>query len=169
MRISTPISKLYETYSTVTALLECLSCVYLDFQRQTERDGPHFLGKIIAPLCVEKQKCAQVDALRPPLLPAMQVRLKKVHAVSFWTWSSSDEVCAICQNPLDACAEGAEFPGDDSSVVWGECKHAFHLRCLTRWLQANNSCPICRRDWSFASDAAGAEKANVGEAPPHET
>ena len=107
--------------------------------------------------------CADDDSGPPPPTP-MQVRLKKVHAVSFWTWSASDEVCAICQNPLDACAEGAEFPGDDSSVVWGECKHAFHLRCLTRWLQANNSCPICRREWSFASDAAGAEKADPSDA-----
>ena len=96
--------------------------------------------------------------------PAMEVRINKVHAISFWTWSASDEVCAICQNALDACAEGAEYPGDDSSVAWGGCDHAFHLMCLTRWLETNNSCPICRREWSYKSenaadgDSAGAKK-----------
>ena len=82
----------------------------------------------------------------------MDVCINKVHSISFWTWSASDEVCAICQNALDACAEGAEYPGDDSSVAWGECDHAFHLMCLTRWLESNHSCPICRRDWNYKSE-----------------
>ena len=96
---------------------------------------------------------------------SMKITINSVHAISYWTWSSDDDVCAICQNPLDGCAEGAEFPGDDSPVVWGDCQHAFHLRCLQRWLQTNNSCPICRRDWNFASDNNGENPAAVeGEA-----
>jgi anaphase-promoting complex subunit 11 len=59
-------------------------------------------------------------------------------------------------------AEGAEFPGDDSPVVWGDCQHAFHLRCLQQWLSTNNSCPICRRDWNFASDENEGEKNEAG-------
>ena len=94
----------------------------------------------------------------------MQVTLNSIHAVSFWTWSSDDDVCAICQNPLDGVAEGAEFPGDDSPVVWGDCQHVFHLRCLQQWLSTNNSCPICRRDWNFASDE-NKEEENAAEQP----
>ena len=93
----------------------------------------------------------------------MQVTLNSIHAVSFWTWSSDDDVCAICQNPLDGVAEGAEFPGDDSPVVWGDCQHAFHLRCLQQWLSTNNSCPICRRDWNFASDENKEEENAAGQ------
>ena len=45
----------------------------------------------------------------------------------------------------------AKFPGDDSPVVWGQCGHAFHLQCITRWLnsQAEQRCPICRGAWEF--------------------
>ena len=94
----------------------------------------------------------------------VQVTLNSIHAISFWTWSSEDDVCAICQNPLDGCAEGCEFPGDDSPVVWGECQHAFHLRCLQQWLQTNNSCPICRRDWKYSSDENKTDAAKAAAA-----
>ena len=95
----------------------------------------------------------------------MKVTINACNSISFWTWTGDDDdVCAICQNPLDGCAEGAEFPGDESPVVWGDCQHAFHLRCLQRWLQTNNSCPICRRDWNFASDNNGENAAANPEA-----
>lgn len=80
-----------------------------------------------------------------------------MHMVAHWTWSGNDELCSICHNALDSCSkEDEEFPGDDSPVVWGKCKHAFHLPCIVEWLkkqqdQAQESCPLCRAPWEFGS------------------
>ena len=57
------------------------------------------------------------------------------------------------QVAFDGAAPGTRYPGDNCPVVWGKCAHAFHLPCITRWLQNNQTCPICRRDWEFASEA----------------
>ena len=39
-------------------------------------------------------------------------------------------------------------------MVWGQCGHAFHLQCITKWLnsQTEQRCPICRGAWEFAQD-----------------
>jgi hypothetical protein len=62
---------------------------------------------------------------------------------------------------------GSGVPGDDSPVVWGQCGHAFHLQCITKWLtsQTEQRCPICRGNWEFAQDkaAAGGEGGDLAE------
>lgn len=44
-----------------------------------------------------------------------------------------DSTCVIC---LDAMAWSRLTP----------CKHAFHGRCLRRWLKENNVCPMCKQN-----------------------
>ena len=44
-----------------------------------------------------------------------------------------EEECAICLGSL-----GSE------DVVPLNCDHKFHHACLSRWLQTNNTCPVCR-------------------------
>jgi anaphase-promoting complex subunit 11 len=84
------------------------------------------------------------------------VNIRKWQAVGVWTWNAGDEddVCGICRVAFDACPPDAKFPGDDSPVVWGQCGHAFHLQCITKWLnsQTEQRCPICRGAWEFAQD-----------------
>ena len=79
------------------------------------------------------------------------VNIRKWQAVGVWTWNAGDkdDVCGICRVAFDACPPDAKFPGDDSPVVWGQCGHAFHLQCITKWLnsQAEQRCPICRGAW----------------------
>ena len=41
-------------------------------------------------------------------------------------------VCGLSK-PLDGCAPGSSFPGDDSPVVW-EMQSCFSLQCINRWL-----------------------------------
>ena len=49
-------------------------------------------------------------------------------------------------------------------LQWGRCGHAFHLQCVSTWLQsqqnnANNNnnqnnaqtCPTCRQEWEFST------------------
>ena len=90
------------------------------------------------------------------------VNIRKWQAVGLWTWNAGDkdDVCGICRVAFDACPPDAKFPGDDSPVVWGQCGHAFHLQCITKWLnsQAEQRCPICRGAWEFKQlNAAGEE------------
>ena len=84
-------------------------------------------------------------------------------AVGVWTWNAGDkdDVCGICRVAFDSCPPDAKFPGDDSPVVWGQCGHAFHLQCITRWLnsQAEQRCPICRGAWEF-------KQLTTSETPP---
>ena len=92
----------------------------------------------------------------------LEMKIKKWHAIAEWTWGAEDDVCGICHSKFDQCAPDCKFPGDDSPVVWGTCSHAFHLKCIQKWLdngsmsahdqhvaQAEQKCPICRGDWSF--------------------
>ncbi|EFN54264.1 hypothetical protein CHLNCDRAFT_135820 [Chlorella variabilis] len=48
---------------------------------------------------------------------------------------------------LDACSICLEEarPGDEFKVL--PCRHAFHCRCIDRWLLSErNSCPVCQRE-----------------------
>lgn len=97
------------------------------------------------------------------------VTIRKWQAVGVWSWNAGDvdDVCGICRVAFDACPPDAKFPGDDSPVVWGQCGHAFHLQCITKWLtsQTEQRCPICRGNWEFAQDkaAAGGEGGDLAE------
>jgi len=83
-----------------------------------------------------------------------RVKIKRWHAVARWTWNAGEgEVCGICQNSFEDCAPGVKYPGDESPVVWGKCGHAFHLQCVSTWLENNSTCPFCRVDWEFKADA----------------
>jgi anaphase-promoting complex subunit 11 len=88
----------------------------------------------------------------------MKVKLVHAQLVANWTWNGVDEVCGICHMQLDGCSPEAmaKFltPGDECPVVWGKCKHAFHLTCIAKWLGTQQpdqqTCPMCRRRWEYA-------------------
>ena len=84
---------------------------------------------------------------------AFKVKIKHWRTLASWSWNAGDDVCGICRNPFDGCSPEAKYPGDDSPVVWGTCRHAFHLQCITQWLssQTEQRCPICRQNWEFKS------------------
>ncbi|KAL7500614.1 hypothetical protein ACHAWT_011246 [Skeletonema menzelii] len=96
----------------------------------------------------------------------LKIKIKRYHGVAKWTWGVSgfnndqdddeDEVCIVCQSAFEGCAPGVKYPGDESPVVFGKCKHAFHLQCVTQWLQSQNSsnptCPTCRQEWEFGAE-----------------
>jgi hypothetical protein len=46
--------------------------------------------------------------------------------------SSQNDFCSICLNELS-----------ENRYILG-CAHHFHENCIFRWLEENNSCPICR-------------------------
>jgi anaphase-promoting complex subunit 11 len=75
--------------------------------------------------------------------------------------SSSDEdddepICGICRQPFDATCPSplCLIPGDTCPPVFGACFHAFHLHCITKWLdtqpdESKKQCPMCRADFAF--------------------
>ena len=84
------------------------------------------------------------------MLPA---QVRRWRGVAAWSWNAGDagDVCGICRIPFDGCAPDSRFPGDDSPVVWGQCGHAYHLQCITKWVSSKpeQRCPICRQNWEF--------------------
>ena len=86
----------------------------------------------------------------------LKVKILRYHAVAKWTWNagSEDEVCGICQSAFEGVAPGVKYPGDECPVVFGKCGHAFHLQCVSTWLNSSrNTCPMCRREWEFGQSS----------------
>jgi hypothetical protein len=50
----------------------------------------------------------------------------------------------MCDTLLEDCSICLEYIINDDSKQKTVCHHTFHADCLTRWTQANNSCPLCR-------------------------
>ena len=81
------------------------------------------------------------------------VKISSWHGVASWTWGG-DDVCAICHGSFDQSSPDAKYPGDDSAVAWGKCKHAFHISCIQKHLMQDRDnptkrCPVCRQDWEY--------------------
>jgi len=98
---------------------------------------------------------AALSAVPAPHATTLRVHLKQFHGVAAWSWNANDDVCGICQSAFEGTAPGVKYPGEDCPVVWGNCGHAFHLQCVSKWLQSansKNSCPICRQAWEFGQN-----------------
>jgi hypothetical protein len=46
--------------------------------------------------------------------------------------ATSDFECSIC------------YGGSETPTVITECDHIYHVECLEKWMEQNNSCPLCR-------------------------
>ena len=62
-------------------------------------------------------------------------------------WDYDDDTCGICYDSIDSCCAECKCPGESCPPVMGECGHLYHLHCLHDWLQKQNTCPICRKEW----------------------
>lgn len=49
--------------------------------------------------------------------------------------AGEQEVCSICLQ---------EYNNGEVRGYVGDCGHKFHVGCLAQWLQAHDTCPLCR-------------------------
>lgn len=47
------------------------------------------------------------------------------------------------------CQAYPEANGDECTVAFGTCNHAFHFHCISRWLKSRNVCPLDNLEWEF--------------------
>ncbi|CUI15173.1 Hypothetical protein, putative [Bodo saltans] len=101
---------------------------------------------------------AQVDAPAAPAAPegaAIQVIPKKWNCVAVWAWNVQTDTCAICREQIaDLCIEckaDSVQNGGQCQVAFGQCNHAFHHHCISRWLKTRQVCPLDQQPWETAS------------------
>ena len=56
----------------------------------------------------------------------------------------SSNICQIETENCGICLENISLDTNGNIFQITDCKHLFHDYCLNKWLQINNSCPICR-------------------------
>eukprot|EP00093_Oithona_nana_P006650 06650.XXX_144592_145094_1 [CDS] Oithona nana genome sequencing. len=82
----------------------------------------------------------------------LKVTVKGWNGVASWKWIANDDTCGICRVAFDGCCPDCKSPGDDCPLVWGACTHCFHIHCIMKWLQTQQTqhlCPMCRQEWRF--------------------
>ncbi|XP_022632470.1 E3 ubiquitin-protein ligase SDIR1-like [Vigna radiata var. radiata] len=58
------------------------------------------------------------------------------------TMLQTGRCCCICLDEFDLNAERYTLP----------CQHFFHQKCITRWLQTSQTCPMCRQSLQTLKD-----------------
>lgn len=97
----------------------------------------------------------------------MKVKITEWHGFSTWHWNLNpdgrptngdviDELCGICRVAFDGTCPNCKHPGDDCPIVLGSgCTHNFHLHCILKWLEQENSkglCPMCRQIFTYKEE-----------------
>ena len=57
--------------------------------------------------------------------------------------SMANKICVICYCRLSSGMVGKNQEQEITVHVL-TCKHAFHLRCFSQWVEVQKVCPVCR-------------------------
>lgn len=72
------------------------------------------------------------------------ITIKDYKLVSEWKYIHDNkpynDECIICKETIHMVS--------NSGNVISNCKHAFHLKCINKWLKIKKTCPICHSNWN---------------------
>ena len=79
----------------------------------------------------------------------------EVTSASFFTSSvynlpQAQEFCTICHSNLNAPSLYNQDKNIDSNITTGKCGHSFHSECINIWINKNNKCPTCSKEWEYS-------------------
>jgi RING-box protein 1 len=79
------------------------------------------------------------------------ISVEEWNGVALWSWDLLVDTCAICRNLImEPCIECQSAKTSEvCEPACGACNHAYHLHCITRWLQTRNVCPLDNKRWEF--------------------
>mgnify|MGYP001555200153 CR=1 FL=1 len=85
----------------------------------------------------------------PTPTPLPEIELITINPCAKWTWNISATNCGLCCTKLTVhpTLESNGTMVDDNvfrlKVTYGECTHAFHEKCATKWFKSCSVCPVC--------------------------
>ncbi|RUS79652.1 hypothetical protein EGW08_012575 [Elysia chlorotica] len=78
-----------------------------------------------------------------PLLGVGAFTLLLSFCFCFYLWSSTKTKILILMFPQTCSVCLEDFSKGDKIAIC-TCRHVFHSKCLTQWLQCRNNCPLCK-------------------------
>ncbi|VDO42565.1 unnamed protein product [Onchocerca flexuosa] len=135
------------------SLLQFL-CIFVGSKESNfaEENSGSFQNPIYRDSSSSMKFCPQ--PLKLPSSTRLKITVLKWNVAASWKWTAGDETCGICRMPFEACCIECKTPGDECPLALGACKHAFHMHCIVKWTETQNTarpqCPLCRQEWKFA-------------------
>lgn len=105
--------------------------VLVDISIWNSRDVTNFVNAAaVAGRAQQQHVLRRTPAGRTAIESLPEVKIEDLNEVA-------DSSCAICWEEFKETEADAE-------IVSMPCKHVFHRKCITHWLQISNICPLCR-------------------------
>lgn len=81
------------------------------------------------------------------------IEIIEFYPVCKWSYDVQTETCAICRNSIAdicvQCQKNEKTLNFECKIAWGECNHAFHDHCISKWLKNRPLCPLDAKSWIY--------------------
>ncbi len=76
-------------------------------------------------------------------MSAIPFELESIKFVGDWNYMARNSICTVCNTSIykpGPQKDNKNFV--NFSLSSGECKHAFHRKCIKKFSRTSNSCPV---------------------------